>query len=292
VGAMMSVGRQSETQNEIERDDGLGPFTREDEKALFDDSVDPLFLENFQKLCSENAESCILVFAASIVTLSFHEIQTRGRLNLENLEHVDFIEIKLKFPVAALSKLNTDALFANNLVHEIYSKRWKQILQANPNYKCAVCEKPALKENGVLEYNEDDKGYRMHVNPCFPHCESKKCGIITTKCLDNIQMTEGTLMLSVIGCDSCDRVLFREELMSCPRCGIDFYCSTHCQDAHRAAHKKDCKAARKLVTCHHCANLDTTETFHTCSGCRQVFYCTRDCQVADWSNHKKICKKK
>jgi hypothetical protein len=175
----------------------------------------------------------------------------------------------------------------------------KKILKENPNkYKCTTCQKtPVTRDVSMSRKAASDTTWSLMMFPCFPVCDSDKCHLIATKCMEKMLST----LASVTGlesfslssaptiCINCARLNFggESERLDCSRCNTACYCSVACQKAHWPIHKKACK----LVICQHCAKLETTKFFPKCARCQHVFYCGRDCQLADWSNHRKTCKK-
>jgi hypothetical protein len=170
----------------------------------------------------------------------------------------------------------------------------QKIFRENPDkYKCVTCEKTPVTGVRMLRRRGYDTTWRLHSFPCLPVCDSDKCQLIATKCMEKMSK----IVDSVTGeenysmskastqCNNCHRMNFggESERLDCSRCNTACYCSAECQKSHWPIHKKSCK----LITCQRCEKLETTKWFSKCARCQQVFYCGRDCQLTDWPNHKK-----
>jgi hypothetical protein len=296
----------------------LSPFTREDEKELFNkDICDQNFLVNFRSFYtgSNSAESCSVDVTIDLNQATVDEIEscetTDALISVQ--ASFDRYTATLKLPdntrkleLAALRDVDEESSardsqksFIVYLAGQITEFQFQKILRENPNkYKCVTCQKTPVTSVRLLRQRADDTTWRFHLFPCFPLCDSDKCKLIATKCMEKMLSTldsvTGEENFSVPGaatqCANCSQLNFggQSKRLDCSRCNTASYCNTECQKAHWPIHKKACK----LITCHRCEKLETTKWFSKCARCQQVFYCGRDCQLADWPNHKKDCKKK
>jgi hypothetical protein len=292
----------------------FSPFTREDEKELFNEDDEPNFLDVFRSFYSNSTESCSVDVITDLNHATVDEIESwEPKEILTRIgASIDKYTTTLKLPdnirklallvsdVDESSARDSEKSFLDVLSAHINNFQLQRILLENPNkYKCATCQKsPVTKSVAMTRESVNDTTWRIHLNPCFPICDSDKCKLIAIKCAEKMLSTlhsvtgEEVFSLSqaTTNCDNCLQFNFggESERLDCSRCNTASYCNAECQKAHWPIHKKACK----LVTCQHCEKLETTKLFSMCARCQQVFYCGRDCQVADWRNHKKDCKKK
>jgi cytochrome c553 len=294
----------------------FSPFTREDEKELFKDGLDPNFLDSFRSFYTggSSTESCSVDVTFDLSHATVDEIESwepNEALTGTIAASFDSYNTTLKLPdnVRKLelvcgedesSARDSEKYFLAFLANGITSFQLKKILQENPNkYKCATCQKtPATRDVSNTRSTVNDTTWRLHSFPSLPICDSDKCNLIAIKCVEKLLITvdssTGEEVFSQSSaptmCANCHRMNFGGESkrLDCSRCNTECYCNAECQKAHWPIHKKACK----LVTCQHCEKLETTKLFPKCARCQQVFYCGSDCQVADWSNHKSNCKEK
>jgi hypothetical protein len=297
----------------------VSPFTREDEKVLFKEDVDPNFLIDFRIFYNNSfysnsrTESYSIEVIMDVNHATGDEIESWGpnEILARAAASFDRYTTTLKLPHNLRRKLNVrdervessarqnEQQFLSFLSNQIVTFQFQKILQENPNkYKCVTCQKTPETCDVAMARNTFSDTWGLHLFPCFPVCDSDKCNLIATKCAEKMV----TALHSVTGeenfsiptaatkCANCQHLQFggESERLDCSRCNTASYCNAECQKAHWPEHKKACK----LVTCQHCEKLETTKLFSKCARCQQVFYCGRDCQVADWPNHKKDCKKK
>jgi hypothetical protein len=282
-------------------------FTREDEKELFKDGLGPNFLESFRSFYSGSNSSCSVDVTFDLSHATVDDIEScEGDPSFE----IDHYHKTLKLPdnvrkiasvcdVDKSSARDSEKTFLLSLADRISEFQLQKIFQENPNkYKCATCQKtPVTRSVSMTQSGVNDTTWSLQMAPCFPVCDSDKCNLIATKCVEKLVCT----LASVTGdenislsraptqCANCHRFNLEgeSERLDCSRCNTACYCSAKCQKAHWPIHKKACK----LVTCQRCEKLETTKWFSKCSRCQQVFYCGRDCQKYDWPNHKSNCKK-
>jgi hypothetical protein len=284
----------------------LPAFTREDEKELFRQDVDSNFLDEFRRTYGSNAESCTLEFQANVANVSveeFEDVDLNGNGD-EIAKTFDIYTVTLKVPVGVrtFAEQGNKPNFLMFLANQITDVQWRNVLQDNTNkYKCAVCRKipdeaRLVSVTSALKKVTEHNSCRVHLYPCFPVCDSDRCHLIASRCIDkfydNMASVSGEESLSsskILNlCAHCGRCENKEtKLLKCSRCNQTSYCNAECQKAHWPKHKKACK----LVTCQYCEKLETVKLFAKCSRCQRVFYCGSDCQRADWANHKKMCKK-
>jgi hypothetical protein len=294
----------------------FSPFTREDEKELFKDGLDPTFLDDFRSFytASNSAASCSVAVRIDLNHATVDEIESwepnEGLIDSVEASY-DRYTATLKLPdnirklsvvcdVDKSSARDSEKSFLIFLSYHIASFQLQKILRENPNkYKCVTCQKtPETSNVSMTRTAVNATTWRLHLFPCFPVCQSDKCHLIASKCAEKMLSTLSSvtgeenysLPEATTQCSNCLKYNFGGESkrLDCSRCNTECYCNAECQKAHWPIHKKACK----LVTCQHCEKLETTKLFPKCARCQQVFYCGSDCQVADWLNHKKDCKEK
>jgi hypothetical protein len=286
-------------------------FTRKDEKKLFADGLPQNFLDSFRSFYTGGStKSCSVDVTIDLIHTTVDEIESwepnEALTGTIVAASYDRYTTTLKLPdtirklVLTCKEHESFALensFLFFLAGRIHSFQLQKIFQENPNkYKCTTCQKAHVtKDISMTRQGVNDTTWDLHLFPCFPVCDSNKCKLIATKCMERmISTVEEALSLpvprAVTQCTNCDEYNFGREAerLDCSRCNTACYCNVECQKAHWPEHKKACK----LVTCQHCEKLETMKSFSKCARCQQVFYCGSDCQVADWPNHKKNCKKK
>jgi hypothetical protein len=296
------------------------PFTREDEKELFEDDQDQNFLNGFRTSYTggNSAESCSVDVVIDLNRATVDEIESyetteartgtiapsfdRYTTTLKLPDNIRKLELAVSDPDESARDYENEneKTFLVFLAGNITEFLMQKIFRENPNkYKCATCEKTPVTSVMVVRKDADDTTWRLHSFPCLPVCDSDKCHLIASKCMEKMVKTVDSVLgeefvsitEAATQCSNCSRLNFggeSERFLECSRCNTACYCSAECQKSHWSEHKKACK----LVTCQRCEKLETTKWFSKCARCQQVCYCGRDCQLADWPNHKKDCKKK
>jgi hypothetical protein len=310
-----SIERPNHYRNTAIMSRQFSPFTREDEKELFQDGLDPNFLESFRSFYTggNSAESCSVDVTTDLSHTTVDEIEswdTNEALLGGVQASYDRYSTTLKLPdnirkLALVcdedksSARDSEKTFLSFLAVRITGFQLQKILRENPNkYKCVTCQKTPVTSVAMLRKAVNATTWRLHLYPCFPVCDSEKCNLIATKCMEKMVSTVASVMGKEVfsiskastHCHNCHRMNFggESERLDCSRCNTASYCNTECQKAHWPIHKKACK----IITCQRCEKLETTKWFSKCARCQQVFYCGRDCQKDDWPNHKSNCEKK
>jgi hypothetical protein len=295
----------------------FSPFTRADEKELFEDGLDQNnFLDVFRSFytASNGAESCSVDITFDLSHATVEEIESwepnealigvqasfdRFTTKLKLPDNVRKLELALYDPDET-SLRDLEMSFLALLSSYIVDFQFQRILRVYPNrYKCVTCEKTPVTSVRMVRQGVNDTTWRLHSFPCFPVCDSDKCNLIASKCMEKMLSTldsvtgeanYSSLSEASTQCANCLKFNFgrESERLDCSRCNTACYCNAECQKAHWPIHKKACK----IITCQRCEKLETMKLFSMCARCQQIFYCGRDCQVADWPNHKKDCKKK
>jgi hypothetical protein len=293
------------------------PFTRKDEKELFKDVLDDQnFLDSFRNSYTggNSSESCSVDVIIDLNHVAVDEIEScetneallgilasydRYTTTLKLPDNIRKLYSKVDDPDESARDSETRH-FLVSLADKITDLHFQKILEENPNkYKCATCQNtPATCDVSAILQSVNDTTWSLNLSPCFPICDSDKCNLIATKCMEKILSTvdsvageeQYSMSKASTRCVNCLKYNFGGESkrLDCSRCNTACYCNAECQKSHWPIHKKACK----LITCQHCEKLETTKLFSVCARCQQVFYCGRDCQLADWPNHKKDCKKK
>jgi hypothetical protein len=295
----------------------FSPFTREDEKELFKDGLDQNFLNDFRSFYTGNnsAESCSVDVITDLSHATVDEIESwepndaiisvessfdRYTTTLKLPDNIRELELELRVKDEETSARDSEKHFLGFLLLRITDFQFQKIIRENPNkYKCVSCQKTPVTSVTMLRRGVNDTTWRLHSFPCFPVCDSDKCNLIATKCMEKMVSTLASVtgdecFSSVDAATQCKNCLKfnsggeSKRFLECSRCITACYCSAECQKAHWPIHKKACK----LITCQRCEKLETTKWFSKCARCQQVFYCGRDCQLADWPNHKKDCNNK
>jgi hypothetical protein len=263
------------------------PFTRNDEKDLFCDNVDPNILSLFRRLYSTSTnnppESCFLIFRATVSKFSLDEIESRG-LNASdhrNTNVYDHYIYKLTIPVALQDMFEDcpDEDISLILAVNIANRQWQCILQEN-HYKCAVCQKnPATRDVSTLSDRLDGDTWRIRKSHCFPICKREKCKHIATKYLDKLDEDPDTPDTSEDTSDNSEDA------------------SDDSDDASDTPDDASEDTSDNLVWsftfCINCLQDDYGggSKHMNCSACHAVSYCSPECQSEDWTEHKKECKK-
>jgi hypothetical protein len=206
------------------------PFTREDEKDLFKDDPGPNFLDSFRSFYTggNSAESCSVVVTIDLNHATVDEIEscetTAALIGVESnrdrytttLKLPDSIR-KLELAVSApdeTSALDSESTFLIFLAGKITEFQLQKVLRENPNkYKCATCQKTPVTEGVSMDRRGvDDTTWKVSLSPCFPVCDSIKCTLIVTKCVEKMvsklaSVTGGEVFSSRVPtqCSNCNR---------------------------------------------------------------------------------------
>jgi hypothetical protein len=186
----------------------FSPFTREDEKELFKEDVDQILLGSFRNsyTCGNSAESCSVDVIIDLNHATVDEIESwkpnealtgtiaasfdRYTMTLKVPDNVRKLAVKV-YDVDESSARDSVNSFLAFLASWITDFQLQQIFQENPNkYKCATCQKtPATRDASMLRQGVNDTIWRLHSFPCFPVCDSAKCYLIATNCMEKIVKT-------------------------------------------------------------------------------------------------------
>jgi hypothetical protein len=184
------------------------PFTRADEKELFKDGIDPNFLDSFRSFYTggNSTESCSVDITIDLNHATVDDIEscetTEALISVQASS--DRCTTTLKVPdnirkVALMcredesSARNSEETFLNKLADRIISFQLQKIFKENPNeYKCATCGKTPVMAVTMLRTAVDDTTWILHLFHCFPVCDSNKCKLIATKCMEKMVKTVGS----------------------------------------------------------------------------------------------------
>jgi hypothetical protein len=134
----------------------FSPFTREDEKELFEDDLGPNFLSDFRGSYCDSCESCSVEVIIDLSHATVYEIES-WELNEALIgvqasfdRHTTTLKLpdnirKLELAVCdedETSARDSEKTFLAFLADQIASFQFQKIIRENPNkYKCATCQK-------------------------------------------------------------------------------------------------------------------------------------------------------